>query len=208
MKIKNTWVLVLVGTLAACGSGGGNTSNPDSGNKCAAAMYPCGPFGTMTGDTIANLQFVGKRDHNGNGSLGDETMEPITLADYFKNKNIKALAILGSAEWCTPCQAEQPELVALWNDYKKAGGGIAILELVVQNKDNSPGNLDTLDRWAARFGIPFDMAADPNMALGPYYNLAAFPMEMVIRASDMSISAQNNGYVQGWLKQQLDPLLK
>ena len=41
--------------------------------------------------------------------------------------------------------------------------------------------------------MPFDIAADPTVVLGPYYKQAAFPMQMIIRASDMQITFQENG---------------
>ena len=57
------------------------------------------------------------------------------------------------------------------------------------------------------FGIKFDIAADPNVALGPYYTVAAFPMNMVIRTSNMRIHWQHNGYAPGAVEKQIDQLL-
>jgi hypothetical protein len=48
------------------------------------------------------------------------------------------------------------------------------------------------------------MAADPNKALAPYYNVMTFPSQMVIRTSDMTIQWQNNGLAGGELKNQID----
>ena len=81
------------------------------------------------------------------------------------------------------------------------------MEFIVQNNDMSAGTGATLTRWAT-VQIPFDMGVDMSNALAPYYDASNFPSEMVISTSDMSIQAQRNGYEQGWLKSQIDPLVQ
>jgi hypothetical protein len=185
------------------GDGGGT-----GGTSCIPMPYPSGPYGVVVGQVIDNLQLVGQHDTNGDGVVNSlDAIAPICLSDYFQNKQIKVLAVLVAAEWCSPCQQEQPELVQSWNNYKTTNAGVAYLEAIIQDKNGNPADITTVDRWSTKFMIPFDMAADPTVALGPYYNIAAFPMQMVIRTSDMTIQWQNNGYSPGALESAVNAAL-
>ena len=185
---------------------GTNTKKPVA-PSCDASVYPCGPFGYGVGEVIANLQFYGRRNNDPAQMVTAQPDQLIKLSDYYKDKSIKVIAVLVAAEWCGPCQAEQPELISTFTDYATAKKGVAFVEAIIQRKDGSPADLEAVDRWSNKFRIPFDMVADPTVALGPYYSVAAFPMQLIIQTSDMTIQAQNNGYNQGWLKSTVDGLL-
>ena len=43
------------------------------------------------------------------------------------------------------------------------------------------------------YALPFDMAADPNSVLAPYYTANAFPVQLVLRASNMTIAYSHTG---------------
>ncbi len=200
--------------LAACGGTTQPTPVQDLANKggntaaqCDAAAYPCGPYGfqpspspEIPGSVIANLTLSGKK--NSTGAISE-----IKLSDYYQNKNIKVLVMTSSAEWCGPCKAEQPGLVKLYNDHGGANGTVAILGAVVQANDGSPSTEAVLDRWAKAYKIPFDLAIDPAEALAPYYDLSAFPMQMVIRTSDMRITFQQNGLDEAHLNAAVEAVL-
>jgi hypothetical protein len=73
---------------------------------------------------------------------------------------------------------------------------------VVQNSQSQPttGSPDgstmqdaVVDPWASTYKLPFDVAADPNAVLQPYYSISTFPMQMVVRVSDMSIVYKHKG---------------
>lgn len=209
MRRPLAYMAISLATLAlGCGQSG-NTGNPDGAQvgTCDAASYPCGPYGSDVGSVIANLELLGQRDDNGNGSVTDDPVRAIHLADYHADPNVKVLVIATSAEWCAPCRQEQSELVALWKKYRDAGAGVAFLEAVIQKQDTTPADTTTVDQWAAYYHIPFDMASDPMLALSPYYDINLFPSTMVVRTSDMVIVAQNRGYQQGWLENAVDALL-
>jgi hypothetical protein len=187
--------------LAACGLVDTTTSEPiiergkgGDAATCDPAVYPCGPFGYQTGSVIEDLSLVARVDDDGDGKAdGSDPVGVIELSRYFQDKNIYALVMTGSAEWCGPCQAEQPGLKSLFESYQKVGGRLAILETIVQDGNYRPSTIDVADRWKARFQLPFDVAADPSVVLSPYYDINAFPMNMVIRTSDMKIVWQSNG---------------
>jgi thiol-disulfide isomerase/thioredoxin len=197
--------------LVACG--GTTTVNPDEQNKdsatdtCDPLTYPCGPYGYAPGAIVANLSLVGQHDDNNSGLPTDDAVKPIHFADYFAQKGYKALVVLAAAEWCSPCQAEQPELVSLFNAYKANGNKVAMVEAIVQDKDGNPADMTVVDRWTNRFHLPFDMVADPGNALNPYYDINAFPMQMVVRTSDMKIIWQNNGLATEELKASIDGVI-
>src|SRR5262249_21020363 len=71
-------------------------------NGCDATTYPCGPYGFYSGDVLPNLAFLGRADDDGDGNSNNDPVRRIQLSDFYKDKSIKALAILVSAEWCGP----------------------------------------------------------------------------------------------------------
>ncbi len=179
--------LLMVGLCAACGDTG--TGN-DDGGACDPAVYACGPYGFGPGGVIQNLSFMGRSEVSGNGYVDPaDPVKSITLAGYYQNKTIKALVILGVAEWCVPCRDEQPELVMLSKSY---GGKVAFLEAVLQDAKSKPADQATADRWAADFKVPFDLVMDPTPALAPFFD-GNFPFSMVISTGDMKIKTQTIG---------------
>lgn len=183
------------------GKGDGGTE------QCDPTKYPCGPFGFLPGSKIENLSLPGRNDADGDGSLlGEETFQ-LELSRYYQAQGVKALVITASAEWCGPCQAEQPSLKALYNDYKNQPNKVGIMEAVIQNIEGGPADWVVAERWSRKFGLPFDVVVDPTGVLSPYYDISAFPMNMVIRTKDMSIVWQKNGLAEGELRQVVQNIL-
>ncbi len=178
---------------------------------CDSKLYPCGPFGYGPGSVIANLKLVGRSDSNQSGVVDpNDTVVPISLTKYYQDKNIKALYIGDSAEWCGPCNAEQKDLVAMHNQYKANGGHVAILGGLIESNGNAPADIGTVDRWAKKHSIPFDLVADPDgIVLGPYYPKPAFPMWMIVDTKDMTIVDAGNGAEAGLkhIKSTIDDIL-
>jgi thiol-disulfide isomerase/thioredoxin len=205
--------------FTACGLVDTTTSEPviergkgGDATVCDPALYPCGPYGYQPGSVIEDLSLVARVDGNGDGRTdAADPVGTIPLSRYFQDKNIYALVMTGSAEWCGPCQAEQPGLKELYESYEKAGGHLAILETIIQDANYRPSTIAVADRWKSRFQLPFDVAADPSVVLSPYYDINAFPMNMVIRTSDMKIVWQSNGggtEAEAELRRQVDRIVK
>lgn len=175
---------------------------------CDPAKYPCAPYGYLPGSVIENLSIPARRDLDLDGSIGNEVTRNISLSDYFQNKDYKVLVITSSAEWCDPCKAEQPGLVRLYNDYKgNLGGQVAILEVIVQDNDGVEADMTVAERWSTAHGLPFDIGVDPHQFLAPYYDINAFPMNLVIRTSDMQIVYQKNGMAENELRAAVEQAL-
>ncbi len=181
--------------LSACGQPIPSPISPEETARTApdspAVAYPKGPFGYAMGSVIANLQFVGQDDTNGNGVIDKgDAFRDVRLSDYYQKQGIKALFVGVAAGWCEPCKQEQPGLVQLHTKY---AGKIAFLEALIENKDHNPADQDFVDQWAGTYKLPFTMVSDPTVVLGPYYAQEAFPMQLVINTADMSIVYQGNG---------------
>jgi hypothetical protein len=159
--------------------------------------YPCGPYGFAQGATIANLTFAGRRDDDHDGTAVNDPIRDVSLDEYLDRDGVrKALVIVIASETCVPCQNEQPMLVELEAHY---AGTVAFLEGIVQGQAGQPATQQTIDAWAAQFGVPFDMTADPTGVFKPYYDASAFPATIVIRTGDMQIQtvlAGNTGDLQ------------
>jgi thiol-disulfide isomerase/thioredoxin len=191
--------------LAACGGGAAKPGGLDGGN-CDPTMYPCPPYGYTVGSVVGDLTLSGRRDTDGNGSVLDDPLGPISLSDYYKDKNTHVLFISLATVWCAPCATEQPSLVQLYQSYRAAGQGVAFLEAVVQDSAGKPATSADADTWAMTYQIPFDMAFDPANALSPYYNPTSFPVQLVIKTSDMSLVYQHTS-ISTDLKSVIDGVL-
>jgi thiol-disulfide isomerase/thioredoxin len=200
--------------VAACGGKATGTVDPvengkggGNGDVCDPEKYPCGPYGYQPGSVIDNLELPARPDANGDGNFENDPVVAVKLSQYFQDKNIQVLLMTGSAEWCQPCRMEQPELKDLYEEYKAAGGHLAVLETIIQDKAGNPSDITVADRWRNDFTLPFTVAADPAVVLSPYYDINAFPMNMVIRTSDMKIIWQGNGYDPDGVRQQIKAVL-
>ncbi len=204
MRIYRSVTIAALVALAGCGTHASQPSN--DGAACDPATYPCGPYGYAIGSTIGDLTVTGRVDSDGNGSVLDDPIQPISLHDYFANKKIKVLFISLATVWCAPCTTEQPSLVQLYDDYKSAGQGVAFLQLILQNGQSMPSSQSDVDAWAQTYSIPFDMAYDPQNALAPYYSPTAFPEQLVLRTSNMTLVYQHTS-VSTDLKSVIDGVL-
>ncbi len=170
-----------------------NPINGDTGSYTPPADYPAGPYGYTEGSTITDLGFVARVDASLKGS---ETIESypaqnVHLSDF--RSNFKVLIINASAGWCPNCMNEQPDLVQNYENWNKSNPSVGVLEVIVQDANSNPATMSTADQWAKTYGVTFDIGVDPTGVLSPYYDINAFPMNMVVRLSDMSIVWQFNG---------------
>jgi thiol-disulfide isomerase/thioredoxin len=171
-------------------------------------FYPPPPYGFRAGRVIEDLSFQGQHDTNADGKITSaDTVSTISLHDYFQNSNIQVLVIVALAEWCGPCKMEAPGLKTLYQQYQSAGGHVAFLDAVLQNTSSLPATIANVDQWGNAYSVPYDMVQDGANQLGPYFVQQAFPMQMVIRTSDMQIWWQNAGADVTELQAQIDAAL-
>jgi hypothetical protein len=185
--------------------------NAEAVSGCKQNQYPCGPFGTTVGSTIANLQLDGKSDSNGNGIIDTaDTERPFALADYFNphdhKKDPKVLAIVTCAIWCGPCNLEAAnDLNPLMQGYLTANAPVVLLGALEQSQTYQPATIQNLNQWAARYKPDYPLVIDPSQSLMPYIN--AFPTYLVVRTRDMQITYLHEGSDAAGLKAAIDAVL-
>jgi len=94
--------------------------------------------------------------------------KPVTLASF----RGKPVWLTFGASWCSGCQAEVPDIQALWVKYRDSG--LVVLGINIQ-EDNP-----AVKAFADRVGLTFPMAADPNGAVADSYAVAAIPSHYFI----------------------------
>src|SRR5262249_44371546 len=160
------------------------------------------------GDTIANLTFAGKTDANGDGTPVNDPMTTISLSKYQHSAltRSKALMISLCAVWCTPCNIEEPQLVQMRLNYEALSpGAVKFATVMAQDGSFQDPKETTLNSWASRFHVPWDMLIDPQgVQLFPYEPEPAFPFHIVIRTRDMQIAAKIVGADLGAVKAAID----
>lgn len=201
--------LAVIASTAACGglvkaqTGGPSASANDPG-YVSPADYPAGPYGYSVKSTIADLTFLARRDGSMKGlpldgstptgnmpNISTYPVGKVHLADY--RSHFKVLVINASAQWCPHCMDEQPGFKENYVNWNATEPTVGILEVIVQDVQGRPAGMDIADQWARAYSLNFDIGADPTGVLSPYYDISAFPMNMVIKTSDMKIQWQSNG---------------
>lgn len=184
-------ILVAVVGLVAVGCGGTHTDptmNQMNPNQMGL-NYPSGPFGYAQGSVIQNIQFSGKIDPAGAAGTNPYTslpMQPISLAQYYNDPSVKFLYLSGVARWCAPCNDEQNEVSAAQTKYEPKG--VRFLEAVIEGGTRGvPATETDIDLWQAVHQLHVGIAIDPTDAIHQYADIAAFPLNMIVRTSDMQI---------------------
>lgn len=118
-------LVVAVLALAACTGTGGDAS--DAGTSVRAVDEP---LPTLSGPTIDGRQ--------------------ISSQDFLG----KVLVVNVWANWCTPCQLEQPELVQVAKRY--ANQGVRFLGIDHQDQDAAA------KAWVESYHVPYPSIADPT----------------------------------------------
>ena len=170
----------------------------------AQAEYPEGPYGFGVKSTISPYVFYGW--HNPQISSGD--LEEVSLAEFynptgdgvFPDDSIyrpgepkpTVLLLDVSAQWCPPCQSEsKTELPALYTQYHDRGFEI-ILELNQQNNGDAalPKHLG---QWTHTYKTAWPAVVDPTSELGALYDQEAFPTNLLIDTTTMTVVARIAG---------------
>jgi hypothetical protein len=200
--------------LLGCGSEGGggddSTPTPDQiGQKhdftpgqgqpgTDALAYPKGPYGIGKGSIIANYKFVGLPNSQASGDLFG-----IQLADFYNPDGVsvypenhpmgagkpkpKVLLIDVASVWCGPCNYEADQVLPpLYAKYHPKGG-----EFLLQLADGpTPGiaaEPKHLYNWTKKYAVDYPATIDPSYKLGALFEADAFPANMIIDTTTMTI---------------------
>jgi thiol-disulfide isomerase/thioredoxin len=185
--MRFTVAFVLALGLVGCGQHVDPTMNQQMNQ---AADYPPGPYGYVTGSVIQNIDFVGKN------ATGDTTatdyrtlpMQNVSLADFHNDPSVKYVVLSGVAGWCGPCNDEQKQVPTLQATYQPKG--FRFFEAMIQGYNEmsgAPATETDLNEWQSVHTITVGLGLDPEDKIHQYADIAAFPLNMVVRTSDMQI---------------------
>lgn len=189
--MRNLVLVMAVGALTGCNSGPKVDDTMNIGGGGQAEMYPPGPYGYVQGSVVENIKFIVKEDPAGDKGEADYSalqLQTKTLADYHNDPAVKYLVLSGVAGWCGPCNDEQKQVPALQQTYQPQG--FRFLEAMIQGyneRTGKPADENDLNHWALIHNLHIGIALDPEDKIHQYADIAAFPLNMVIRTSDMNI---------------------
>ncbi len=105
--------------------------------------------------------------------------------------NGKVILLNFSAMWCSPCIAEAPELMELYNTYKEQG--LEIVQCLFQDELGEPADITDMGRWIEDFGITFTVIGDTDSSTVEAYNFSSIPFNVII-GRDMVITYRAAGF--------------
>jgi cytochrome c biogenesis protein CcmG/thiol:disulfide interchange protein DsbE len=86
------------------------------------------------------------------------------------------------ASWCSPCQAEAPDIQATYQKFKASG--VVVLAISISE------DAATDRAWTNRVGLTYPMIADTNSAIASEYRVSSIPAHYFIDASGVLRSIQ------------------
>jgi peroxiredoxin len=142
---------------------------------------------TLVLTVVLVLSFISsckKNDQEQYGPSEGDTAPGFTETDAggnsFSLNSVRGKVILFtiSTMWCGPCRAEAPELVTIYNTYKDSG--LEIVQIIHQDEDGNPTDLEDINRWVTEYNIPFTVLMDPDYSTVDTYNPGGYPYNVVI----------------------------
>ncbi len=92
------------------------------------------------------------------------------------------------AGWCGPCNDEQQYVPGLQTKFEPKG--FRFVEAMMQGynaRTGAPATEADINRWQSAHGIHVAMGLDPEGKLFSFADVSAFPLNMIVRTSDMKI---------------------
>ncbi len=147
--------------------------------------YPPGPYGYITGSTVADYKFSGKSPSDGNYAAAP--MRDILLGEFHADPSLKLVLIEGSANWCYYCNQEAPVIEKLSTTYEGKGfRAVTVLaEGITQGTPSTPNDIQD---WVDKHNFKKTaMAIDPAERLFQYAPASAFPLHILLNTKTMKI---------------------
>ncbi len=175
--------------------GGDHTASP-RGVVVDKMPYPEGPYGYAVESIVEDFGLQGFIDSDdADDDPFNEEARQIKISEFFQGEDLDAKLILINvgAGWCPVCAQEMQYIAPRFKQFYDRG--IRILNVVDQDDDSAPPDLDFAKTWAGRFSSKLPTAIDPyDKVLGPYFTESAVPMNIYIDASTMQIVEAYAGY--------------
>jgi hypothetical protein len=165
----------------------------------ATVVYPDGPYGISKESRAENFEFVGfpnaMADTSGARIIQLSDFYNPTGADVFPEGSPygagepkpRALLIVVSSVWCGPCQYEASEVLpGLYAKYRPIGGEF-LLALADGPTPGVPAEMKHLYNWTQKYDVDYPAVIDPASKLGALFEADAFPANIIVRTTDMTI---------------------
>lgn len=180
MRLRLTEIAVLVSFSAACSSSGKPAGTDSIGGRAAGPTGPAptatsspsaggdpypdgpaGPYGTQVGDTLPNLDFVGRVSFT-DPPLPAASYEwkRLTFDDLHKSGKRYALVFF-PAVWCAPCKSNAEALGRQYPPMEEKGG-LLLQVLVDGNQPDVPTTQKATDAWAEATAVSYTTVMDPE----------------------------------------------
>lgn len=108
-------------------------------------------------------------------TLKDQNGETHTLADY----KGQVVFLNFWATWCGPCQKEMPDIQALYEDWDKNAGDVAVLGVAGPNQGRE-GNAQDIKAFLSEKGYTYPVLLDEGGEAFYQYGISAFPTTFMI----------------------------
>lgn len=177
--------------LVGCSGGGTHIDNtPNQQMMAEDVNYPPGPYGYTQGSIIQDIVFLGKAAAglNDNTPYAALPMKRMSLGDYHNDSAVKYVVLSGVAGWCGPCNNEQAFVPDLQMKYEPKG--FRFFEAMIQGYNamtGTPATENDVNTWANAHTLHVAIGIDPEDKIHQYADITAFPLNMVVRTSDMNI---------------------
>ncbi len=122
-----------------------------------------------TGSYITNMGYVAPET---NSIAPPFTLSTLQFDQLSINEFDDTVIIINFwATWCVPCQAEMPELQALYNTYDDK------IRILGVNLGESP---QSVAQWVEEFDLTFDILLDPLQSVAQLYQIRGQPSTYVL----------------------------
>jgi hypothetical protein len=198
--MRTTVILSALIILAGCGDDDGPMTGSDAGPPGEVDSGPGSPD-AGGGGGISCADRVPARPY---GTSAGYKMEPFTLeqcdgTDYeFYNEDYCAASLTVvsiAAGWCVPCIMESTQLEAEITD-RYAPQDVRVVQIIVQEEDNSAPDGAYCDAWVARFGLSNVELIDPLQETNIYFPDGVLPSTIIVDNNGI-IKFRENGASDG-----------
>ena len=162
-----------------------------------APSYPPGPYDIDTFKVMPDMTFYGPWNSSW-----------VSLGEFYKSEDHKALLIVSSAGWCGPCLMEAAALVDLYDKYHHDGLEILYTmgntqvpgDVPFDEGSSKESDMEFMEIWEAMVAneaqaVPnYKFYADPLREFLPYLPNHPWPLSVLITTKDMGIRLVEVGY--------------
>ena len=160
--------------------------------------YPDPPWGMGSGSIIKNHSFL--------DPANDVSVELSQLYNPKGSKPKTVLIINASAGWCGACKEEAAALKKTYAEYGPEG--LEIWFTLFQDYIGEDTTIEFWEAWMKDIKPNYPTLLDTAFELGPYFNVDATPMNMVVDLATMEIVYLQTGFDEVGVTNQMVKYLK